>query len=109
LRNSGCHSAAVEDALQRLGRQCVAHFLLNEPVTLSGEPEGIHQMRMAVRRLRSGLSAFKPMLPLEHRCWASEELEWLAHALGPARNWDIFAASLLRPISDELSASRELE
>ncbi len=66
-------------------------------------------MRVAVRRLRSGLSALKPMLPLEDRCWASEELKWLTHALGPARNWDAFAASLLGPVRDALSASRELE
>ena len=39
----------------------------------------------------------------------SEELKWSTHALGPARNWDIFAASLVRPVSDALSASRKLE
>jgi CHAD domain-containing protein len=49
------------------------------------------------------------MLPLEDRCWASEELKWLTHALGPARNWDAFAASLLGPVRDALSARRELE
>ena len=100
---------AVEAALQRFGRQCLTHLLHNEPVMLAGEPEGIHQMRVAVRRLRSVLSALKPMLPLEHQRWASEELEWFTHALGPARNWDEFATSLLGPVSDALSASRELE
>jgi CHAD domain-containing protein len=100
---------AVEAALQRFGRQCLTHLLRNEPVMLAGVPEGIHQMRVAVRRLRSVLSALKPMLPLAHHRWASEELKWLTHALGPARNWDIFAASLLRPVSDALSADRGLE
>ena len=85
----------VETALQHFGRQCLTHLLRNEPVMLAGEPEGIHHVRVAVRRLRSGLSALKSMLPLEERCWASEELKWLTHALGPARNWDVFAASLL--------------
>ena len=66
-------------------------------------------MRVAVRRLRSVLSALKPMLPLEKHCWASEELKWLTHTLGPARNWDTFIASLLRPVSDALSASWEPE
>ena len=99
----------VETALQHFGRQCLTRLLRNEPVMLAGEPEGIYWMRVAVRRLRSGLSALKPMLPLEDRCWASEELKWLTHALGPARNWDAFAASLLGPVRDALSASRELE
>jgi hypothetical protein len=48
----------VETALQHFGRQCFTHLLRNEPVMLVGEPEGIHQMRVAVRRLRSGLFAF---------------------------------------------------
>jgi inorganic triphosphatase YgiF len=100
---------AVEAALQRFGRQCLTHLLRNEPVMLAGEPEGIHQMRVAVRRLRSVLSASKPMLPAADHCWALEELKWLTHALGPARNWDVFATSLLGPVSDALSASRELE
>jgi inorganic triphosphatase YgiF len=99
----------VEAALQRFGRQCLTHLLRNEPVMSAGEPEGIHQMRVAVRRLRSGLSGLKPMLPLEEHCWTSEELKWLSHALGPARNWDIFAASLVRPVSDALPDRRELE
>ena len=100
---------AVEAALQRFGRQCLTHLLRNEPVVLAGEPEGVHQTRVAVRRLRSVLSALKPMLPLEHHRWASEELKWLTHSLGPARNWDVFTASLLHPVSDALSANRALE
>jgi triphosphatase len=99
----------VKTALQHFGRQCFTHLLRNEPVMLAGEPEGIHQMRVAVRRLRSGLSALKPMLPLEERCWALEELKWISHTLGPARNWDVFATSLLGPVRDALSASGQLE
>jgi triphosphatase len=99
----------VELALQRFGMQCLTQLLRNGPVVLARESEGIHQMRVAVRRLRSVLSALKPILPLEHRRWVSEELKWLTHALGPVRNWDIFATSLVRPVSDALSASPELE
>jgi CHAD domain-containing protein len=49
------------------------------------------------------------MLPKEHYRWASEELKWLTHVLGPTRNWDIFAASLAAPVSDALSTNQELE
>jgi inorganic triphosphatase YgiF len=94
---------SVEAALQGLGRHCLTHMLRNEPVMLAGEPEGVHQMRVAVRRLRSVLSALKPMLPPEQHRWASDELKWLTHALGPARNWDTFADSLLRPLTESLS------
>ena len=46
---------SVEAALQRIGRRCLTHILSNEQAVLAGDPEGIHQMRVAVRRLRSAL------------------------------------------------------
>jgi CHAD domain-containing protein len=83
--------------------------LSNEPAALADQPEGIHQMRVAVRHLRSVLSALKPMLPAEHVRWTSDELRWLAKALGPARNWDVFAANLLEPVERALPLERDLK
>lgn len=99
----------VEAVLQRIGRSCLAHLLWNEPAALWDQPEGIHQMRVAVRRLRSVLSAVKPMLPDEHQRWTSDELKWLAGALGPARNWDVFAVNLLEPVERARPLERDLE
>lgn len=99
----------VEAALQRFGQRCLNHLLCNEPVALAGEPEGVHQIRVAVRRLRSALSALKPMLPAEHHRWASEELRWFTRALAPMRNWDIFTGDLLRPVREALPNRHEIE
>jgi CHAD domain-containing protein len=95
--------------LQSIGRWCLAHLLRNEPAALADQPEGIHQMRVAVRRLRSMLSAVKPMLPAEHYRWTSDELGWLAKVLGPARNWDVFSANLLAPVQRALPLERDLK
>jgi triphosphatase len=81
---------SVEAALERIGRRCLMHLLCNEQASLAGEPEGIHQMRVAIRRLRAALLALKRMLPMKHYRWPSEELRWTAHALGVVRNWDIY-------------------
>src|SRR5207253_6941422 len=81
----------------RFGQRCLNHLLRNEPAALAGEPEAVHQMRVAIWRLRSVLSAIKPMLPAEHHHWASDELRWFTRALAPARNWDIFTGDLLPP------------
>jgi CHAD domain-containing protein len=86
-----------EAVLQRAGRACLDHLLRNEESALSGDTEGIHQMRVAERRLRAILSAFAPALPKKARRWASRELRWLADVLGEARNIDVFSASLLQP------------
>jgi triphosphatase len=99
----------VEAMLQSIGRQCMAQLLRNEPAALAGIPDGVHQMRVAVRRFRSALSAVKPMLPAEHYRWANGELKWLADALGPARNWDVFATSLLQPVAGARAIEQDLD
>jgi inorganic triphosphatase YgiF len=99
------HSAAValapkssgSDALRCIGLACLDHIMQNEAAALAGLPEGIHQMRVGLRRLRAALTAFGKMLPAEQRRWASEELRWLADALGAARNLDVFESALIAP------------
>jgi inorganic triphosphatase YgiF len=100
---------SVEAALERIGRRCLTHLLSNEQPALAGEPEGIHQMRVAVRRLRSALLALKRPLQEKHYRWASGELRWIAHALAPVRNLDIFATSLLPPVTRALPARTDFE
>ena len=100
---------SVEAALERIGRRCLTHLLSNEQAALAGEPEGIHQMRVTIRRLRSALLALKRPLQKKHYHWASEELRWLAHTLAPVRNLDIFAACLVRPITHALPAGLDFE
>jgi CHAD domain-containing protein len=98
-----------EIALQRAGHACLDHLMYNKEAGRAGDPEGIHQMRVAVRRLRGILSAFAPLLPPEHRRWASNELRWFADVLGEARNLDVFAAELLGPARVALPAASEFE
>jgi len=100
--------ATVEATLQRIGRQCLAGILRNESAALADVPEAVHQMRVAVRRLRAALSAVKPMLPMDQFRWTDHELKWLGGALGPARNWDVFAQGLLEPVAEALPEERDL-
>src|SRR3981081_4597436 len=59
----------VEAAPERIGRRCLTHLLSNEQAALTDEPEGNHQMRVAIRRLRSALLALKRALPLTRYRW----------------------------------------
>jgi inorganic triphosphatase YgiF len=93
----------MEQALQRVGRACLAHLLRNEPAARVGEIEGVHQMRVATRRLRSMLSAVKKMLPEAERRWVIDEIKTVTGALGPARNLDVLATELLPPARAEAS------
>lgn len=91
----------IEDALQRVGRACLGHLLRNEPAALAGAIEGVHQMRVATRRLRSMLSAVKNILPEAERRWVSDEIRAVTGTLGPARNLDVFATELVPPAREE--------
>ena len=90
-------SMTVEAFLLNAGREGLAQLLRNEPAAMAGEAEGFHQMRVALRRLRSVLSAVRSMLPPEQYQWLREELKWLTGSLGPARNWDVFTTELVAP------------
>lgn len=85
----------VDAALRNIGRLCLAQLLRNEAAVLSAQPDGVHQMRVAVRRLRSAVASLKQMLPAEQRNQVEEDLAWLGGALGAARNLDVFATELL--------------
>ena len=57
----------VGEAFQAIVRDTLEHLLRNQPPTLAGYPEGIHQTRVAMRRLRAALQAFKRLLPYRER------------------------------------------
>jgi len=101
-------SMTVEAVLQITCRACVWHLVSNERAALAGNAEAIHQMRVAVRRLRSVLAAVRSMLPAKQYQWVKDELRWLGGSLGPARNWDVFAMDLLAPVRSVLHTGPDL-
>ena len=91
-------------------RNCLSHTVLNEAAALKGEdPEGIHQMRVALRRLRSALGLFRDLMPADQYEFLASEVKWLAGELGNARNWDVFLADLLAPVEEALERDKPTE
>jgi CHAD domain-containing protein len=99
----------VEETLQKIGWSCLTILLRNERAVGANISEGVHQMRVAIRRLRSVANAVKRMLLHEQYEWVNRELKWLADILGPARNWDVFSSDILAPIRSALLSERDLE
>lgn len=58
-------------------------------------PEFVHQARVALRRLRTGLRLFRASLPADWVAHWSAHWKSLADVLGGARNWDVFATEAL--------------
>ena len=63
--------------------------------------EGVHQMRVNARRMRSALWSFRSAVPKDVSLHWSEELRWIASQLGDARDLDVFIAEGLTPARDQ--------
>jgi inorganic triphosphatase YgiF len=88
--------ATVAASFARIAESVMEHLLSNQPAVLRGEEaEGVHQMRVAVRRLRALLVLFGPLLERRTRGRFEEELRHLGDCLGAARDWDVFADETL--------------
>ena len=75
-------------------RRQLAVLRANEPGTRLGEdPEELHDMRVATRRLRAALSLFAGVLPVRAKVF-HDELGWLARLLGAVRDLDVQLAGL---------------
>lgn len=83
----------TEDALKTIAAACVKHFTSNVSAVLDGDSEGIHQMRVGLRRLRAAMSLFRDLLGDTESESIKSELKWLSSQLGPARDIDVFMHS----------------
>ena len=61
----------------------------------AGEPDAIHAVRIAARRLRSTLTSYRKLLPPTEARRLAEELRWLGSALSPARDAEVMRDRLL--------------
>jgi triphosphatase len=99
----------VDGALQKILGACIRHWVENEAATRDGrDPEGLHQLRVALRRLRSAMTLFKAALSPKARADWSAELRWLLGPLGTARDLDVFATEMLAPVRDARPGDADL-
>ncbi|MBI3453773.1 MAG: CYTH and CHAD domain-containing protein, partial [Rhodospirillales bacterium] len=103
-------AATVAETVLRIGRNCLLHLRANEAAVRAGDvTEGVHQMRVAVRRLRSALSAFRGILGKDDRRQIGGGLRWIARQCAAAREWDVFRDELLAPLRERLTADPALK
>ncbi|MDD2816678.1 MAG: CHAD domain-containing protein [Thiotrichaceae bacterium] len=82
---------SVEEAFIEIMQHNLAHLQANEAAALQGEDiEGVHQMRVALRRMRSCLSLFAEVIPKTSNGELRAQLKQVGLKLGDARNWDVF-------------------
>ncbi|MGX5733950.1 CYTH and CHAD domain-containing protein [Bosea thiooxidans] len=84
------------DAFRAISHGCLRHMRINEDVLLDHrDVDGVHQTRVAIRRLRSAMSMFKELLEDGRFEAITGQLKQLSEPLGRARNLDIFLSETL--------------
>jgi CHAD domain-containing protein len=78
-------------ALRTIAASCRADLSKYRDIVLqSRRPIGIHQARVALRRLRAAFSVFRPAVDNPEVRALSAEAKWLAGECGPARDLQVF-------------------
>jgi inorganic triphosphatase YgiF len=108
------------DTITTAARKIVARHLArirrHDPATRMGnDPDALHDMRVATRRLRAVVRAFKRGFPKPLRQHLRQELKWLGQMLGAVRDVDVQLTHLekharhhsaLQPLRQHLLAQR---
>jgi triphosphatase len=97
----------VEQAFKAIAANCLAQIQANAGgVAHEYDSESLHQMRVGLRRLRSALDVFKDVVQLPADI--QQDIDWLSHELGNARDWDVLAGSTLPLLSKDMAATGPL-
>jgi CHAD domain-containing protein len=78
-----------ESAFRVIARRCLSEMNANHAATCRGDRAALHEMRVALTRLRAAVSFFSPMTVDTEWARLKRELRWLNAPLGAARDMDV--------------------
>jgi triphosphatase len=96
------------EAFTAIALSCLHHFAGNREAVEAGESEGVHQMRVGLRRLRAAISFFNDLLQDAESERIKRDLRWLLVELGPARDLDVLISESVEPLERERADGAEL-
>jgi CHAD domain-containing protein len=90
---------SVAAAFSVLVDSCTVQMRANEVGLRGGRnAEFLHQFRVGLRRLRSVLRIYRPVIAGDSYGRLADEMSWLSAQLGPARDWDVFLGEIMVPL-----------
>jgi triphosphatase len=99
----------ASEALTAIVQECLTQLQGNQEMVLYGKDiEGVHQMRVALRRLRSALNVFGCVSSKQHCNKLITELKWITGVLGTARDLDVFTSQTLPLVVKQLQNESSL-
>ena len=84
----------------------LGHLMANIGATLRGDPEGLHQMRIAIRESRAVLQLFERHLDAAVTERFNTGLRRVGEIFGAARDWDVFCLETLPAAMADLPGER---
>ena len=76
-------------AFQKMTLDCVAAIKAHHSSACAGDAEAVHQIRVAITRLRAAVAFFAPIVVDAEWRRLKQEIAWLNGSLGPARDSDV--------------------
>ena len=97
------------ESLRLIMLNSFSHLTANDDCArLNLHIEGVHQCRIALRRLRSAFKIYRPLLRRKRIEPIEEEVRWLGKILGAARDLDVLQTELLEPAIEALGEAKQL-
>ncbi|MGY3451576.1 CYTH and CHAD domain-containing protein [Bradyrhizobium sp. USDA 4353] len=94
-------AVSLDEAFAVILRGSFHHMLQAMPAAEDGrDPEGVHQLRVALRRLRAALHLMRPLGTSSTLDGLESDARWLAQNLGTARDLDVFLTQTLPEIAE---------
>ena len=80
---------ACETAFRLVAGRSISDLATHHETTCRGDPTALHQMRVALTRLRTAILFFSPMVADTRRARIRQDLKWLNRHLGAVRDLDV--------------------
>jgi inorganic triphosphatase YgiF len=101
--------ASTAEVFGSVAASCLFQVAGNWDAVHRNDPEGVHEMRVGLRRLRGALSLFSEMLRDSQSQKIKEDLKWLTSELGPARQLHVFAERMIEYLRTSNAPACSLE
>lgn len=100
---------SVDESITLILRQSLGQLLANRAAADCGKDiEGVHQARIAMRRIGTALSLFKSYLTGPEAAHIKAEIRWLISALGKARDLDVFLDEVLPVVAADRPNDKDI-
>lgn len=98
---------SVKDTFAAIAQGCVVHVLASADYAYkSNDSEGIHELRVSIRRIRAAFSVFRGAMPESYRFPIGDELRVLQRKLATAREWDVLVEETIASMPKRLRKQR---